>query len=193
MNSFFKCQKFLQNIFFQTPVVQKFLHLGFKKFHQSTSSNRHFIFSWDNNSFQTSEGLQAATRNNMDSTNFIEEIEAQFILRVLVKYWPEGILSHFHTAWGKFCTVTLSKYHIRGSIMLQFNMWKRYFKFRTSIFVLKSLLFHREDWHKKIIERLRLSTLFSAKGLWNSFFCVQTWKLLARFELISLVIIFYPG
>ena len=116
MNSFFKCQKFLQNIFFQTPVVQKFLHLGFKKFHQSTSSNRHFIFSWDNNSFQTSEGLQAATRNNMDSTNFIEEIEAQFILRVLVKYWPEGILSHFHTAWGKSCTVTLSKYHIRGPL-----------------------------------------------------------------------------
>ncbi len=50
----------------------------------------------------------------MDSTNFIEEIEAQFILRVLVKYWPEGILSHFHIAWGKFCTVTLFKYQIQG-------------------------------------------------------------------------------
>ena len=88
----------------------------------SIYSEQSCIFSWDNNSFQTSEGLQAATRNNMDSTNFIEEIEAQFILRVLVKYWPEGILSHFHTAWAKFCTVILSKYHIRGSIMLQFNM-----------------------------------------------------------------------
>ena len=50
----------------------------------------------------------------MDSTNFIEEIEAQFILRVLDKYWPEGILSHFHIAWGKFCTVTLFKYQIQG-------------------------------------------------------------------------------